>query len=255
MNLFFEEDGSFKAGTVLSQAGNAYQVQLPTGRRTKIKASHSFFEFEQPAPADLVTRAQAMVPELDPAFLWEVAPEGEFTYADLAADYWGGSAGPVEKAALLWALHGNPVYFYRKGRGGYRRAPEDILQKALEALEKKRRLEEQRKAWTAEMVEGTLPDVIRRNAMTLLIRPDKNGIEWKALNLRRNAADAAAPDALARRNRLALALARRQLLRHELPAGPRLPFRPASAARGGLVAVSACGRQGLFHRRLRHDRG
>ncbi len=182
MNLFFEEDGSFKAGTVLSQAGNAYQVQLPTGRRTKIKASHSFFEFEQPAPADLVTRAQAMVPELDPAFLWEVAPEGEFTYADLAADYWGGSAGPVEKAALLWALHGNPVYFYRKGRGGYRRAPEDILQKALEALEKKRRLEEQRKAWTAEMVEGTLPDVIRRNAMTLLIRPDKNGIEWKALN-------------------------------------------------------------------------
>ena len=57
MNLFFEEDGSFKAGTVLSQAGNAYQVQLPTGRRTKIKASHSFFEFEQPAPADLVTRA------------------------------------------------------------------------------------------------------------------------------------------------------------------------------------------------------
>ena len=174
MNLFFEEDGSFKAGTVLSQAGNAYQVQLPTGRRTKIKASHSFFEFEQPAPADLVIRAQAMVPELDPAFLWEVAPEGEFTYADLAADYWGGSAGPVEKAALLWALHGNPVYFYRKGRGGYRRAPEDILQKALEALEKKRRLEEQRKAWTAEMVEGTLPDVIRRNAMTLLIRPDKN---------------------------------------------------------------------------------
>ena len=47
MNIFFEEDGSFKAGTVLSQAGNAYQVQLPTGRRTKIKASHSFFEFEQ----------------------------------------------------------------------------------------------------------------------------------------------------------------------------------------------------------------
>ena len=123
MNLFFEEDGSFKAGTVLSQAGNAYQVQLPTGRRTKIKASHSFFEFEQPAPADLVTRAQAMVPELDPAFLWEVAPEGEFTYADLAADYWGGSAGPVEKAALLWALHGNPVYFYRKGRGGAPPAP------------------------------------------------------------------------------------------------------------------------------------
>lgn len=182
MHLFFEEDGSFKAGSILSQVGNAYQVQLPTGRRTKIKVSHSFFTFEQPSPADLVTRAQVMVPELDPGFLWEVAPDTEFTYADLAKEYWGGDEGPVEKAALLWALHGNPVYFYRKGRGNYRRAPEDILQKALEALEKKRRLEEQRKAWVADMVEGRLPDVIRQQAMTLLIRPDKNGIEWKALN-------------------------------------------------------------------------
>ena len=182
MHLFFEEDGSFKAGSILSQVGNAYQVQLPTGRRTKIKVPHSFFTFEQPSPADLVTRAQAMVPELDPGFLWEVAPDTEFTYADLAKEYWGGDEGPVEKAALLWALHGNPVYFYRKGRGNYRRAPEDILQKALEALEKKRRLEEQRKAWVADMVEGRLPDVIRQQAMTLLIRPDKNGIEWKALN-------------------------------------------------------------------------
>lgn len=182
MHLFFEEDGSFKAGSILSQVGNAYQVQLPTGRRTKIKVSHSFFTFEQPSPADLVTHAQAMVPELDPGFLWEVAPDTEFTYADLAKEYWGGDEGSVEKAALLWALHGNPVYFYRKGRGNYRRAPEDILQKALEALEKKRRLEEQRKAWVADMVEGRLPDVIRQQAMTLLIRPDKNGIEWKALN-------------------------------------------------------------------------
>ncbi len=182
MHLFFEEDGSFKAGSILSQVGNAYQVQLPTGRRTKIKVSHSFFTFEQPSPADLVTRAQAMVPELDPGFLWEVAPDTEFTYVDLAKEYWGGDEGPIEKAALLWALHGNPVYFYRKGRGNYRRAPEDILQKALEALEKKRRLEEQRKVWVADMVEGRLPDVIRQQTMTLLIRPDKNGIEWKALN-------------------------------------------------------------------------
>ncbi|MBP3439193.1 MAG: RNB domain-containing ribonuclease [Sutterella sp.] len=182
MHLFFEEDGSFKAGTVLAQAGNAYQVQLTTGRRTKIKASHSFFSFEQPSPAELVERAQAMVPELDPSFLWEVAPEGDFIYADLAKEYWGGEEGPVEKAALLWALHGNPVYFYRKGRGGYRRAPADILAKALEALEKKRRLEEQKKAWVREMVGGSLPEVIARQAMPLLIRPDKNGIEWKALS-------------------------------------------------------------------------
>lgn len=182
MYLFFEEDGSFKAGTILSQAGNAYQVELTTGRRTKIKASHSFFSFESPSAADLVTRAQAMAPELEPGFLWEVAPDTDFNYADLAADYWGGEEGPVEKAALIWALHGNPVYFHRKGRGNYRRAPADILKQALEALERRRRLEEQRKVWTEEMVAGKLPEEIGRQALTLLIRPDKNGIEWKALS-------------------------------------------------------------------------
>ena len=106
------------------------------------------------------------------------------------------------------------------------------------------------------MVEGTLPDVIRRNAMTLLIRPDKNGIEWKALN------DASAET---RQTPLRLMLSLGGIAspwRWHVDSfyamnfpQPRLPFRPASAARGGLVAVSACGRQGLFYRRLRHDRG
>lgn len=182
MNLFFEEDGAFKAGTVLAQAGTAYQVELPTGRRTKVKANRSFFTFESPAPAALIERAQAMQGELDPSFLWEAA-EGrdEFTYEELAAEYWGGSAGPVEKAALLFALHGNPVYFYRKGRGAYRRAPEDTLKLALAALEKKRRRELLKQSWVEAMGRGELPEEIRSQVMQLLIRPDKNSIEWKAL--------------------------------------------------------------------------
>ena len=32
MNLFFEESGDFKAGTVLSQQGVAYQVETTTGK-------------------------------------------------------------------------------------------------------------------------------------------------------------------------------------------------------------------------------
>jgi exoribonuclease-2 len=182
MNLFFEEDGAFKAGTVLAQAGTAYQVELPTGRRTKVKANRSFFTFESPAPAALIERAQAMSGELDPSFLWEAA-EGrdEFTYEELAEEYWGGSAGPVEKAALLFALHGNPVYFYRKGRGAYKRAPADTLKLALAALEKKRRRELLKQSWVEAMGRGELPEEIRSQAMQLLIKPDKNSIEWKAL--------------------------------------------------------------------------
>ena len=186
MYLFFEEDGSFKTGTVLSQAGNAYQVELPTGRRTKIKASHAFFTFETPGPAEALAQAQELVGELDPDFLWEVAPDEEFSYEELAREYWGEEVSVTRKIAMIFALHGNPVYFYRKVRGSYKKAPADILKKALEAVARKERQEAIRRGWVAEMVEGRLPDELREQAMNILVRPDKNSIEWKAV------ADAAA---------------------------------------------------------------
>ena len=126
MQLFFEEDGSFKAGTILKQDGNAYQVELPSGKRTKVKGGHVFFSFDGPSAAALLERAQESAAELDPGFLWEVAPAEEFSYEDIASEYFT-TPGAVEKAAMMLALHGNPVYFYRKGRGRYRKAPEDIL--------------------------------------------------------------------------------------------------------------------------------
>ena len=35
MQLLFEEGGEIRAGTVLAQQGEAYQVELPAGKRTK----------------------------------------------------------------------------------------------------------------------------------------------------------------------------------------------------------------------------
>lgn len=182
MYLFFEEDGTFKTGTILSQNGNAYQVELTTGRRTKVKGGHVFFEFESPAATDLLERSQAMVPDVDVQFLWEVAPAEDVRFDALALEYFGADAGVVEKVATLLALHANPVYFHRKGRGSYRRAPENILKVALQALEKKRLAEEQRKRWVSEMVQGNLPEEIARSAITLALNPDKNSMIWKALS-------------------------------------------------------------------------
>ena len=77
MYLFFVYYGTFKVGTILSQNGSAYQVELLTGRRTKVKGGHVFFEFESPAASEVMGAAEQMAAEMDPQFLWEVAPEGE----------------------------------------------------------------------------------------------------------------------------------------------------------------------------------
>ncbi len=183
MYLFFEEDGTFKVGTVLSKNGSAYQVELLTGRRTKVKGGHVFFEFESPAASEVMTQAEQMAAEMDPQFLWEVAADGEFKFEALAADYFGESASVVERIATLLTLHGNPVYFHRKGRGNYRKAPAEILKAALAALEKKRLAEEQKKAWVRQMVdEKTSPKEIAAQAINLLVNPDKNSNIWKALS-------------------------------------------------------------------------
>ena len=181
MYLFFEEAGDFKAGNVLKKDGTNYQVELTTGRRCKVKASHVFFEFESPSAANFLAQAQAASADMDPMFVWEVAPDEEFGYEQIAQDYFS-KVTAVEKGAALMALHSNPVYFYRKGRGHYKKAPEEILQRALQAVERKKQEEERRKSLAAQMVAGELPQDIADRVFELLLKPDKNSTEWKALN-------------------------------------------------------------------------
>ncbi|WDD96306.1 RNB domain-containing ribonuclease [Burkholderia sp. FERM BP-3421] len=181
MNVFFEESGSFKAGSVLSRQGDAFQVELPGGRRAKVRAKDVLIEFEKPAAGELMQQADAAAQQIDLDFLWECAPEEEFAYGALADDYYGAGYGAVERAALVLRLHASPVYFRRKGRGQYQRAPEEQLKMALAALERKRQQALVQAGYEEELKAGRLPEAFAGKALALLTRPDKNSIEYKAL--------------------------------------------------------------------------
>ncbi|AZY51022.1 RNB domain-containing ribonuclease [Bordetella avium] len=182
MYVFYEDDGSFKAGKILSEADASLQVESESGKRSKIKRANTLFTFASPEPVALMRDAAALAEGIDLAFLWECAPQEEFDAPVLAADYFGHAPSAVEQAALLMRLHGAPVYFHRRGKGHYRPAPPDILQAALAALEKKQRQAEQQDAWVEEMAQGRLPEAIGQMAESLLVRPDKNTMQWKALD-------------------------------------------------------------------------
>ena len=70
MNVFFEESGDFKVGSVLSQAGEAYQVELSSGKRSKVKAKDVLLQFEKPDPATLLDAAKGIAADVDLEFLW-----------------------------------------------------------------------------------------------------------------------------------------------------------------------------------------
>lgn len=181
MNVFFEESGSFKAGAVLSRQGEALQVELPGGRRAKVRARDVLIEFEKPDAAALMAAAQAQAESIDIDFLWQCANDEEFNHAALAAEYFGADAEVAERVSLLLRLHGSPIYFRRKGRGNYQRAAEEQLQAALAALERRRQQAEVQRGYEEELQAGRLPLAFEGKVLGLLVKPDKNSIEFKAL--------------------------------------------------------------------------
>ena len=180
-HVLFEEDGAFKAGTVLSETGGSLQVEHASGRRAKIKNSHVVLRFDTPAPGELLADAQRIAEDIELDFLWECAPQAEFGFQDLAGEYFGTGARPAQATGLLLKLHSAPVYFHRKGRGRYRPAPPDTLKAALAAVERKRQQELRIEVDAQALIEGRLPEPIGRSAAFLLVRPDKQSVEYRAL--------------------------------------------------------------------------
>ncbi len=181
MNLFFEESGDFKAGAVLSQQGEAYQVEMQSGKRTKVKSRDVLLQFASPAPAQLLTDAQRVAIEIDIDFLWEVAGQEEFGFAELGSEYFGHVPLPHEAAGLLLRLHAAPIHFYKKGKGRYKAAPEASLKAALAGIEKKKQQAEVQARYVEELKANRLPDAMKAVAQQLLFKPDKNSIEYKAM--------------------------------------------------------------------------
>ena len=180
MNLLFEEEGSFKAATILADNDTSLQVEMPSGKRSKIKAASVLLRFAAPSASQLLEQAAPLASDIEAEFLWECVSDGEFSFLDFARDYHGREPTPVEATAVLLALHAAPVYFHRKGKGRFRKAPADILAAALASLEKKRQQALAIEGWISELKESRLPSEIGALTDALLYAPDRNKPETKA---------------------------------------------------------------------------
>ncbi len=185
MFVLFEEAGKHLAGRILAEADSSLQVELDSGKRVKVKAANALVKFEKPAPAELIAAAQKLSEDIDLELAWEFASEEEFGFADLARDYF--SADPAKPATLeqqcaaLFKLFDAPHYFRRAGRGKFKKAPLEILQLALAAIEKRKQTALQITAWATELAAGTCPEPIREQLYKILFKPDKNTSEYKAV--------------------------------------------------------------------------
>ena len=181
MNVLFEEDGAFKTGAIVADRDSSLQVDTASGKRVKLKAAHVLLRFAAPDAGDLLPQAQALAEGIETEFLWEVCPDAEFGFEELAAEYVGKKPSPVEAAAVLLRLYGAPVYFHRKGRGRFRKAPPDILRAALAGLDKKRQQALAIEGMAAALKAAQLPPAFVPLLPELLYQPDRNRPETRAL--------------------------------------------------------------------------
>src|SRR6202165_3616438 len=102
--VLFEEDGAFRVGTILAEAGASFQVEAAHGKRSKVKATAILLRFDGQSLAGFMPEAQRLAEPIDPRFLWEVCAEDEFSFDRLAAEYFGRRPTPQEAAAGGLAL-------------------------------------------------------------------------------------------------------------------------------------------------------
>ena len=181
MNVFFEEDGAFKAGTVLADNNTSLQVENQHGKRTKVKDAAVLIRFDHIPLSQFMADAQKIADEIDPAFLWECSGETEFGFGQLAREYFGREPRPVESAGLLMRLHATPTHFYKKGKGRYKAAPAEALKAALASMERKKKLAELQASYAEQLTRFEFPEELRPLLPQLLYQPDKGAVEFKAL--------------------------------------------------------------------------
>jgi len=181
MFVLFEEAGKYLGGRVLSETDASAQVELETGKRVKVKGANIVLRFEKPAPAELLAEARTLAAGIDLDLAWEFAPEGEFGFAELATEYFQAHPTLGQQAAALFALFEAPHYFRRAGKGRFKKAPSEIVQQALAAIEKKKAIQAQIAEWSGQLAAGECPTPVREQLFKILFRPDKNAPEYKAV--------------------------------------------------------------------------
>ncbi len=181
MNILYEEDGSFKVGSIMTDNTTSLQIESVSGKRSKVKAANVMLRFSQPALGEFMAQAESLAAGIEVDFLWECCPPDEFGSEQIAAEYFGHTPSSLEAAAALIRLHGAPIYFHKKGKGRYRAAPPDVLKAALAGAERKRQQLALQARYTEQLSRFELPCEFTEHLQHLLYKPDRNTLETKAL--------------------------------------------------------------------------
>ncbi|AWD32698.1 Ribonuclease R [Candidatus Kinetoplastibacterium sorsogonicusi] len=183
MFIIFENKNNFLIGKILSETENYVNIEYAKGNRLKLKKNNILLRFNNDTKNldHLILEANNLSETLDPDFIWEYVGCNEFNAIKFAKEYYGDNTNIIEILSMLIFLNKNPAYFYKIKNGDYKPANENVLKKAIIAINKKKEILEQIERLSKLLIKGILPEEIKKSLGKIISLTDKNSIEYKAI--------------------------------------------------------------------------
>ena len=182
MNALFEDGGKFHAGRVMSETDTSLQIELASGKRSKVKAANVLLRFAQPEPEALLGAAEQIAREIDLDLAWEFAPEGEFAFAELARDYFGAKADvDAGGGGAARACSTRRTTSAASARGASARRRKRSSRRRCSASSARSRSRCRSTPGPPSSSRGSCPAPVREQLYRILFKPDKNAPEYKAV--------------------------------------------------------------------------
>jgi exoribonuclease II len=182
MYLIFEQQKNICFAKVVKSTEHHHHVLIEypvmlKNKEAKIKLKEAIFSDSKSHSA---TDFEAAIAGIDIELLWEYAPEEGVELSDLAKEYFS-HVGACEIFALLHVLFENPIYFLRKN-DVWQKASIEQLNQAKAAVLKRQEQDALKQSYQNQLLAGELPKDFEGLVFELLFQPNKNSIEFKALD-------------------------------------------------------------------------
>lgn len=176
------DDNSYKIVRLLSQDKKSVSIELLDANKLqkKIKFDNLVDNFSSSDPEKLITSVSTLSQEIDQELLWELSSDNQlWNYESLAELYFSDSS-LAHKIALFIALTSPEIYFvYNQKEKKLKRCNQEEINQHKLQIAKQKEYQEKFDSIYNKLINKEQPEW-QIDPLSLLNKPDKNSIEFKA---------------------------------------------------------------------------
>lgn len=170
--IICEHQKNIVVAQVTKQTEHHYQITIDA-QSIKLKQKDALFISEQPINTQVL--------DIDIDLLWEYAPDQPCTIEALCQEYFSECSGQ-HILSMLKILHKHPIYFLRH-QNTWHKVDAAQLNLAKQAIVKRQEQEMLKQTLIENLRQNKLPESMQSDVLDLLFKPNKNSLNYKALDV------------------------------------------------------------------------